>query len=60
MSISHRGHLFEVAFVWELTKESMHLPPGCLQGGSSSKCGVFLPSEAGPPHHHDDQVDSDQ
>jgi len=32
-SISHRCHLFEVAFVWELTKESIHLPLGCLQGG---------------------------
>ena len=31
-SISHRFHLFEVAFVWELTKETMHLPLGCLQG----------------------------
>ena len=33
-SISHRCHLFEVAFVWELTKETIHLPLGCLQGGS--------------------------
>ena len=32
-SISHRCHLFEVAFVWELTKETIHLPLGCLQGG---------------------------
>jgi len=29
-SISHRCHLFEVAFVWELTKETIHLPLGCL------------------------------
>ena len=35
-SISHRCHLFEVAFVWELTKETIHLPLGCLQGGSST------------------------
>ena len=28
-SISH----FEVAFVWELTKETIHLPLGCLQIG---------------------------
>jgi hypothetical protein len=34
-SISHRSHLFEVAFVWELTEETMHLPLGCLQGGDS-------------------------
>jgi len=32
-SISHRCHLFEVAFVWELTKETIDLPLGCLQGG---------------------------
>jgi len=32
-SISHRCHLEEVAFVWELTKETIHLPLGCLQGG---------------------------
>ena len=35
-SISHRCNLFEVAFVWELTKETIHLPQGCLQGGFSS------------------------
>ena len=35
MSISHRYHLEEVAFVWELTKETIHLPLGCLQGGSA-------------------------
>ena len=32
-SISHRCHLFEAAFVWELTQETIHLPPRCLQGG---------------------------
>jgi len=32
-SISHRCYLFEVAFVWELTKETIVLPLGCLQGG---------------------------
>jgi len=32
-SISHRYYLFEVAFVWELTKETIELPLGCLQGG---------------------------
>ena len=35
MSISNRCHLFEAAFVWELTKEIIHLPLGCLQGGKS-------------------------
>ena len=32
-SISHRCHLFDVAFVWVLTRETICLPPGCLQGG---------------------------
>ena len=32
-SISHRCHIFEVAFVWELTEETMHFPLGCLRGG---------------------------
>ena len=31
-SISHRCQLFEVAFVWGLTNETIHLPLGCLQG----------------------------
>ena len=29
-SISHRYYLFEVAFVWESTNETIHLPLGCL------------------------------
>ena len=33
-SISHRCHLFGVAFVWELTEETIHLPLSCLQGGA--------------------------
>jgi len=36
-SISHRCYLFEVAFVWELTKETIVLPLGCLQGGCHPK-----------------------
>ena len=32
-SISPRCHPFEVAFVWDLTKETIHLPLGCLPGG---------------------------
>ena len=32
-SISHRCHPILVAFVWELTKETIHLPLGCVQGG---------------------------
>ena len=33
-SISNSCHFFEVLFVWELTQETVHLPLGCLQGGS--------------------------
>ena len=33
-SISHRCYLREVAFEWELTKETIYLPLGCLQDGS--------------------------
>ena len=32
-STSHRCYLEEVAFVWELTKETIVLPLVCLQGG---------------------------
>ena len=32
-SISHRCYLFEVSFEWGLTKETIHLPLACLQGG---------------------------
>ena len=35
-SISHRCHLREAAFVWELTKETIYLPLGYLQGGRAS------------------------
>ena len=34
-SITHRYYLFEVAFVWELTNETIGLPLGCLQGGGN-------------------------
>ena len=36
-SISHRCHPTLVEFVWELTKETIHLPLGCLQGGGGRK-----------------------
>ena len=36
-SISHRCRLFEVAFVWDLTTETIHLPLGCLQLGTKVK-----------------------
>ena len=32
-SILHRCHTILVTFVWELTEETINLPPGCLQGG---------------------------
>ena len=34
-SISHSCHPILVAFVWELTRETIVLPLGCLQGGLS-------------------------
>ena len=36
-SISHRCYLQEVAFEWELTKETIYLSLGCLQGGSTTR-----------------------
>jgi len=33
VNLPYKCHLKEVAFVWELTKETIHLPLGCLQGG---------------------------
>ena len=33
-SISHSCHPILVVFVWKLTKETIHLPLGCLQVGS--------------------------
>jgi len=38
-SNSYRCHLFEVASVWELTKETIYLSLGCLQGGTSVENG---------------------
>ena len=40
-SISHRCHPILVAFVWQLTKETINLPLGCLsclQGGERKQC----------------------
>ena len=36
-SISHKCHPVLVAFVWELIKQTIVLPLGCLQGGRSGK-----------------------
>ena len=35
-SISNRCHPILVAFVWELNKETINFPLGCLQGGAPS------------------------
>ena len=43
-SFSHRCHLEEVAFVWELTKETINLPMGCLQDGERQHKGVLPPT----------------
>ena len=37
-SISYRCHLFEEAFVWKLTKETIHLPLGCIQSAFLALC----------------------
>ena len=53
-SISHRCHLFEVAFAWELTEETIHLPVGCLQGGAPRAAHASLPlafAKGTTPHH---------
>ena len=36
-SIFHRCHLREVVFEWELTKETIFWPLGCLQGGGGAE-----------------------
>ena len=41
-SIFHRRHLFDVVFVRELIKETIHLPLGCLLGGCSAIIGTYL------------------
>ena len=41
-SISHRCHPILVAVLWELTKETIHLPLGCLQGGLQTRAHVRL------------------
>ena len=41
-SISHKCHLILVAFVWETTKETINLPPGCLQGGVAAQWRVSI------------------
>jgi len=41
-SISHRCHPILVVFAWELTKETIHLPLGCLQGGTSTRAASTL------------------
>ena len=47
-SISHRCYLFEVAFVWELTRETIVLPLGCLQGGAA-RAGAGSALRCRPP-----------
>jgi len=40
-SIPHRCHPILVAFVWELTEETIDLPLGCLQGGGVRASSVI-------------------
>ena len=46
-SISHRCYLFEVAFVWELTNDTIVLPLGCLQGGKRTHARDALAAKWG-------------
>ena len=46
-SISHRCRPILVAFVWVLTKETIHLPRGCLQGGSPARASAVSGAGAG-------------
>ena len=45
-SISHRCYIWEVAPEWELAKEAIYLPLGCLQGGADLDSETtWLPTE---------------
>ena len=49
-SIFHTCYLREVAFEWELTKETIDLPLGCLQGGLPTRsCGTSFSAGCLPP-----------
>ena len=50
-SISHRYRLFKVAFVRGLTKQTIHLPLGCLQGS------IGVPEGGPPPETEEDKLD---
>ena len=39
-SISHRCNPVLVECVWELTRETINLHPGCLHGGEPPKLGM--------------------
>ena len=45
--ISHRCHPILVAFVWELTQETVNLPLGCLQGGRGRGPALLRHERAG-------------
>ena len=56
--ISHRCHPILVDFVWELTRETIELPLGCLQGGiaphlsARRRAGVGRSRSRTPPPPH--------
>ena len=57
-SVAHRCYLREVAFKWELTKETINLPLSCLQGGSSaSSLSVPVSAQVASPSDHYDIAD---
>ena len=41
--ISRRCYLFEAAFEWELTRETVHLPLSCLQGADPPARSAQVP-----------------
>ena len=51
-SISHRCHPILVAFVWELSKETIHLPLGCLQGGAQAAHRLACGGQRRSSHCH--------
>jgi len=50
-SITNRCHPILVAFVRELTKETIDLPLGCLQGGGSKLSGILRNPRTGEAKH---------
>ena len=59
-SISHRCYLQEEAFEWRLTKETIDLPLGCLQGGIWSHSDTSDPKEREREREREGGVDGER